>query len=132
MIIKDKKANVGKSKKLPSIIIVILCWLMIIVVFSVVSPYFLRFNNIMNLIQYSAVSGVAACGFTLVILAGCLDLSAGTLSAMASIYAARVIEITDSPILGILAGILVGVAGGCLNGILITKVRINPLITTIG
>lgn len=120
------------TKKVPTIFIVSFCWLILIITFSSLSRYFLRFNNIMNLIQYCSVSGVAACGYMLVVVSGCLDLSAATLSALASVYAARVVGITDNWLLGVLAGVAVGFLGGCVNGFLITKLKINPLITTLG
>lgn len=120
------------SGKMPSILVVSMFWLLMIIVFSILSPYFFNFKNIMNLIQYASISGVAAFGFTFVILSGSLDLSAGMLSALASVYAARVVGITGYWWLGVITGIAIGILGGLINGLLITRFKVNPLIATLG
>lgn len=121
-----------QKKALSSITMLLVSQVVLMIVFSLLSKYFLTFKNLMNLLMYSAVLGISASGFTLVILAGSLDLSASTLSALAAVYTARVLQITDIWWLGILVGVGIGLLGGCINGLLVTKVRINPLITTLG
>lgn len=127
----------GKTSLLPkfkisTLAVVTACWIALLIVFSCLSPYFFRFNNLMNLMQYCSVSGIAACGFMLVILSGALDLSVGMVSALSSVYAARATEITGIWWFGMLIGVLTGITCGCLNGILVTKMRVNPLIATLG
>lgn len=122
----------GRGRNMSSVMMLLISLVVLMAVFSCLSKYFFTFKNLMNLLMYSSVLGICACGFTLVVLAGSLDLSASTLSALAAVYTARVLQLTDQWWLGALTGVLIGVAGGCVNGLLITKVRINPLITTLG
>ena len=124
--LKDRVRNVS------TFAVVVTCWGIMLIVFSCLSPYFFRFNNLMNLAQYCSVAGVAACGFMLVILSGFLDLSVGMVSALSAVYAARAVEITDNWWFGMLIGVATGVVCGCLNGVLVTKLKVNPLIATLG
>lgn len=126
------KASGVQRKNISSTMMMLITLVVLWIIFSCLSKYFFTFKNIMNLLMYSSVLGVCACGFTLVILAGSLDLSAAPLSALAAVYTARVLQVTNLWWLGIISGIAIGALGGCINGILITRIRINPLITTLG
>lgn len=128
---KTRNKIEGK-KNISSVMMLLISLVVLMIVFSFMSKYFFTFKNLMNLLMYSSVLGICACGFTLVVLAGSLDLSASTLSALAAVYTAQVLQITNIWWLGVLTGIATGIVGGCINGFLITKVRINPLITTLG
>ena len=129
---KETHRAQGRGRNMSSVMMLLISLVALMAVFSCLSKYFFTFKNLMNLLMYSSVLGICACGFTLVVLAGSLDLSASTLSALAAVYTARVLQVTDQWWLGVLTGVCIGVAGGCINGLLITKVRINPLITTLG
>lgn len=69
----------------------------------------------------------------MVLLIGGIDLSVGSLLAFTGVIAAKVIiEAGYPPLAGLLAGIVAGMAAGMLNGLIITKLRIPALITTLG
>lgn len=104
----------------------------VFIVFALLSEYFLTFQNIMNLMQYSAVLGIAACGATICILSGSLDMSLGPIVALVSVYTARFLELSGQNVfLAFLGGIAVGALCGVVNGLLVTKVRIQPIIATL-
>lgn len=126
------KGEATQKKSISSTLMLLISLVILMAVFSMLSEYFFTFRNMMNLLMYSSVLGICACGFTLVVLAGSLDLSANTLSALAAVYTARVLQVTGQWWPGLIVGVAIGVVGGCINGFLITKVRINPLITTLG
>lgn len=110
-------------------------FLMLVAVFvalSVASPFFLTVRNLSNVAQQISVVGIVALGEALVIISGGLDLSVGAVIGLAAVSAALAVQATGEPATGIIAAIGVGAAFGATNGLLITRLRINPFITTLG
>lgn len=100
---------------------------------SILNPHFLKVRNIMNIFRQISVTGVIGCGVTIVIITGGIDLSSGSLVALASVFAASVAHPGQFPVIvPILIGLLVGAAVGLLNGTLICKGKIPPFIATLG
>lgn len=124
--------NVVRNKDNSSVITILISLIVLFVIFSILSPYFLTWRNIGNLLKYSSILGIAACGYTLVILAGSLDLSTGAICAICATYSAFFLSLSNSWVVGVLSGVLIGFTCGLVNAFFITKVKINPLITTLG
>ncbi|HYK67127.1 MAG TPA: ABC transporter permease [Streptosporangiaceae bacterium] len=100
------------------------------VYFSVASSVFLTSQNLLNLVFQNATIGVAACAVTLTIIAGNFDLSLGSifvLSEVLAAYAAVHYGVAWAFPVGILSGALMGV----INGLLVTKVRVNAFLATL-
>ncbi|MDB5081815.1 MAG: inner-rane translocator [Chloroflexi bacterium] len=107
--------------------------IVLIFIFSLASPNFLQFNNIVGILLATAVNGVLAIGVTFVIITGGIDLSVGTVMTFSAVIAGEVITVGQMPVpLGILAGLLAGGFAGFVNGILIAKLKIPPFIATLG
>jgi ribose transport system permease protein len=107
--------------------------LVIIVVFSLLSPNFLQFDNVVGILLATTVNGVLALGVTFVIITGGIDLSIGTVMTLAAVMTAMVLTEWHLPIpLGILAGLATGAVAGLVNGTLIAKLKIPPFIATLG
>ena len=105
----------------------------LIVVFSAASPNFFTFNNIVGILLATAVNGLLALGVTFVIITGGIDLSVGTVMALAAVLVGVVVTNLGLPIpLGIVAGLLTGALAGWINGLAIAKMRIPPFIATLG
>jgi ribose transport system permease protein len=105
-------------------------FVIVFVILSIVSPSFLRFQNLTNILdQQSGIIIVAAAG-TLVLIAGGIDLSVGALYGLAGATAAQ-LAVSFGPAVGILAALGVGLAVGLANGVIVTRFRINPLIGTL-
>lgn len=121
-----------KLKEIKTIASLVLAIVVLWIVFSILSPYFFTVNNINNLLKYSSVDGIAAAGILIVMIAGGLDLSIGSVVALTGMLVGKVMLFVDAWWVGILAGMVVGIACGALNGFLITKVRINNFITGLG
>lgn len=100
------------------------------VVLAVTTPNFLTAQNLKNVLDQNAYMGIAACGATLVIIAGGFDLSVGAIFALAGAIAAYVAVHVD-PVLGLLAGVVVGPLLGVLNGLLISGVGIHSFLATL-
>jgi ribose transport system permease protein len=107
--------------------------IVLIVVFSVASPNFLQFNNVIGILLATAVNGVLALGVTFVIISGGIDLSIGTVMTLSAVMTGVLITNMDLPVpVGIVGGIATGGLAGVVNGILIARFRIPPFIATLG
>ena len=112
--------------QIPLITLVVLC-----VVISFIAPQFLSALNLSNVLVQAAVMTVISMGMTFVILAGGFDLSVGSIVALAGCIAAAVM-LKAGIVPGVLAGVAVGALVGLVNGLVITALRVNPFITTLG
>lgn len=107
--------------------------IVLFIVFSVASPNFLKFNNIVSIILATCVTGVLALGSTFVIITGGIDLSVGTVMTFSSVILGVFITYWKLPIpLGICAAIAAGSFCGLVNGTTISKLKIPPFISTLG
>jgi fructose transport system permease protein len=111
----------------------LLALLLTMVFFSLKSDRFLQAQNLSLVLQQVMVVGVLAIGQTFVILTAGIDLSCGTVMALGQIVMTKLaIESGVPAVPALLAGILVCVAFGLLNGGLVTGVRLPPFIVTLG
>jgi ribose transport system permease protein len=104
----------------------------LIIVFAVLSPAFLTFSNGINILQQTSTIGIMALGETLVILAGGIDVSVGAVLGLGGMVSAIAIrDLGASPLVAILLGTLSGLVVGLVNGLIITRMRIDAFITTL-
>ncbi|MFA6239448.1 MAG: ABC transporter permease [Candidatus Hydrogenedentales bacterium] len=97
------------------------------------SQNFLTEGNLLNLIRRTSAVAVTAVGETLVIITGGIDLSVGSVAALAGVVSTRVLRDSEFPVLvGILVGIGTGLLCGGINGALVTRGKIPPFIVTLG
>ena len=90
-------------------------------------------QNLSNVLAQSSIVGIVAIGMTIVMIAGGFDLSIGATAALAGLVAVIVFG-HGEPIfmaLGIVAALASGIAIGLINGLLVSRVEINPLIATL-
>jgi len=93
---------------------------------------FLTQTNIFNVLRQSSSNLMLACGMTMVIILGGIDLSVGSIIAMSGVFAAGAVVWGGMPeIVGILIGILSGLLFGLFNGFIIAKTKIPPFIVTL-
>ena len=103
------------------------------VVLAVVSPPFRTLSNIENILQQTSVNGIMAVGMTLVIITAGIDLSVGSVLALSAVVATSFAHPgAHSLVVPVAIGIVVGLACGTVNGILIAKKRLAPFIVTLG
>jgi len=102
------------------------------VALSIASPYFLTANNLASVARQTAVFNTMALGMTIVIVAGGIDLSVGSILGLSGLVGTMALEAGYPIIVGVLVGIAVGTACGFLNGLMITRLRINAFIVTLG
>jgi ribose/xylose/arabinose/galactoside ABC-type transport system permease subunit len=106
--------------------------LVIAVGLSIVSPDFLRLDNLLNVMRQSSINALIAFGMTLVILLGGIDLSAGSVLALSSVIIASLLQSGTPPVVATLAGIVAGGLMGLVNGLIISKGKVAPFIATLG
>ncbi len=102
-----------------------------IFIFSMLAPNFFKLDNVLNIARSIAITGVVAIGETFVIISGGIDLSVTAIMASAGMAAAVAIRAGAPLWVGILIAITLGAIVGVINGLIVTKVRINPFITTL-
>jgi len=120
-----------KGKQIPVESGIFLALIILVIVFSVLSPYFFTTANISNILIQSAITIVIASGATLVIASGGIDLSVGSVLCLSGILMAMGIKAELPVWLSIIIGLAGGVLIGIINGILIGIVKITPLIATL-
>ena len=93
---------------------------------------FLTTTNIFNVLRQSASNLMLACGMTMVIILGGIDLSVGSIIAMSGCFAAGAVVWNGLPeVVGLTIGILSGLLFGLFNGFMIAKTKIPPFIVTL-
>jgi ribose transport system permease protein len=103
------------------------------VILSLVSPHFLTFDNITNVFRQSAINALLALGQLLVIVTAGIDLSVGSIMGLCCVTFALLLK-HGLPTLVALGGtVLLGLALGCINGLLLTILKLpHPFISTLG
>lgn len=100
---------------------------------SLLFPYSFRsIANLQAVLRALAVDGILATGMTMLLVAGVFDLSVGSTMSLAGVLAAWLMQVAGwPPILAVAVCLVAGTAGGVINGLVIAKVRVNALITTL-
>lgn len=100
-------------------------------VLSTVSPVFLSVSNLQSILVQSSVTAIMAIGMTFIILTAGIDISVGAILFFTSALFAQLMINTENYALSFSAAILCATFLGALNGVLVVKFRISPLITTL-
>jgi ribose transport system permease protein len=109
----------------PIALLVILC-----VAFSLLSPRFLTWSNLLIVLEQGTVLLVAALGMTFVIMAGSIDLSVGSIVALSALTAAIASDSFGAA--AIIPATAVGILAGLINGIIVAKGKVPSFIATMG
>jgi len=99
---------------------------------SVLNPRFLDINNQLNILMQVSIIGIIAMGMTVVMLSGGIDLSVGSVLALAGVISVLALNASGSVLVGVLTALLVGSFAGFLNGLMVAKGRIASFIATLG
>jgi ribose transport system permease protein len=112
-------------------VLLFIAWIVLIAFFTTQLPFFLTATNAITIFNFSVVTFVAAAGFTIALIGGGLDLSVGSVMMLAGVIWGTLF-LEGAPLwLALVLGFLAGPAVGFVNGLLVTRVRINPLIATL-
>jgi ribose transport system permease protein len=111
-------------------------WFIVLLLYAVsglISPGMFQFGQILNVFQVAAFLGVVATGQTTALLIGGIDLSVAGVVTMTNIVSTSVMAGRNSNMLSaIVICLVVGAAVGLINGLVISQLRVTPLVATLG
>lgn len=119
-----KMASLGEFA--PALIVTVL-----LVIGTVMSERFFQVTNVLNILQYSAEPALIAVGMMFVILTRGIDLSVGSVMGIGNVTAALLLAAGYGVTISITSAILFGAFFGLVNGLLVTKGRMEPIIATL-
>src|SRR5580658_2795185 len=107
--------------------------ILLLIYFSFASPAFMQTDNMINILQATAVNGVLAIASTFIIITAGIDLSVGTLMTFTAVMAGVFLTYWGLPMwIGVVAALATGAVAGSISGTLIAKLKIPPFIATLG
>jgi inositol transport system permease protein len=98
---------------------------------AAINRNFLKPQNLINILKQISVVTIIACGETMLIVSGMIDLSAGLVCTTAACFSAGVLASTGSITLTFATGVGIGMAAGWINGFLVTRYKLQPFIATL-
>ena len=100
--------------------------------FAIREPAFLSVNNLINILRQVSMFGIVIMGVSFIMISGGADLSVGGQMAMSGMFAGIfMINLEMNPVLGAVLCLLIGTVIGALNGVIIVKMQIMPMIVTL-
>jgi ribose transport system permease protein len=122
------KINLGGLKKYTVMFILVI----LMVLFSFSSPYFLTVRNLTNIVTQNTYFIIVAIGLSFVMIGGGIDLSVGYQMSLVGVVTAMCMMVYHLPVwLSVTIGILLGTFLGFFNGFIVTNIKVFPLIVTI-
>lgn len=124
----------GSTGKLIAKYGIYIAFAILFITLSITSESFLTTTNIINILRQVSIIGIVSIGMSFVIMTGGIDLSIGSIMALSAVVATSFAKVDSSYSLFIpvIVGIMVGLACGLTNGILVAKWRVSPFIATLG
>ncbi len=110
---------------------IFLSLLLLIIAFSLASRYFFTPNNILNILNQTAIIALTGFGMTFVLMIAGIDLSIGSIIAFVSIIFAVMLHYTHQFTLALAAAFVGGILMGLLNGLLISRLKIPAFIVSL-
>ena len=102
-------------------------------IFTIMNPAFLTWRNILTILQQMVLNGILAVGMMFTIITGGIDLSIGCTFAITGISVAYCcVNLSMNPFLAIVIGLVIGLVLGAFNGFLVTHMKLQPFIATLG
>ena len=102
------------------------------VVLWILTPHFLTVSNLLNVLEQSAINAIVAAGMTFVIISGGIDLSVGSVLALAGIVLASLLQAGVGLPIALTVALASAAICGLLNGLFVTLGRLPPFIATLG
>jgi ribose/xylose/arabinose/galactoside ABC-type transport system permease subunit len=100
--------------------------------FSVASPYFLTIRNLTNIITQNTYFIIVAVGLSFVMIGGGIDLSVGYQMSLVGVVTAMLMVVYQVPVwLAVVVGLALGTLLGLINGFIVTRIKVFPLIATL-
>ncbi|HBU12421.1 MAG TPA: ribose ABC transporter permease [Clostridiales bacterium] len=113
---------------------IVIALIILLIAFSIASENFFTPGNLITILIQTSINILLAIATTYIILTGGIDLSSGSVVAIAGVVFALLGK-EDSmvpPAIAVIAGVLTGLAFGALNGVIVAKAKVAPFIVTLG
>lgn len=105
---------------------------LVLAVFSILNPAYLSTNNFVDILDQATINGLLALGITFVIITGGIDLSVGSVMAVVIVVVGLLMtEFHVPPLVAVPAGLVLGTAIGLVNGVMVTRFKLQPFIATL-
>ncbi len=125
--------NIASTLLRNSTVLIGFVLVVMIIITTIIAPSFTDPFNLQSLMRDISLIGLVAIGQCLLLLTGELDLSVGTMASLAGIFGGLLMTKAGfDPYLSFILGLLSGAVFGMINGLLVTKLRLNSMVTTIG
>ena len=118
----------NSSRELSVFVAIILCFLF----FGLCDSMYLSGLNIRDIIEQATIYGLMGIGITGVIITGGIDLSVGSVLALVGSVTAQLVVKGLHPVICLILGLMLGFVLGAINGVLVTKFKLQPFIATMG
>jgi ribose transport system permease protein len=102
------------------------------IVLWILTPHFLTVSNLLNVLEQSSINAIVAAGMTFVIISGGIDLSVGSVLALAGIVLASLLQAGTGLPVALTVALAASALCGLLNGLFVTVGRLPPFIATLG
>ncbi|MEO8229138.1 MAG: ABC transporter permease [Chloroflexota bacterium] len=127
------RTGLGSANAAPVYLVLLVIFVVSWVIVGLAGGSFLTVENVTSVLVRSVALGIVSAGQTLVILAGSLDLSVAYVISVAAVVSSVIMNGDPGRIVIAVVVVLgIGVAVGLTNGLLVTKLRVNPFIATLG
>ncbi len=110
---------------------IFLIFLFLIVVSSFLNPNFLSSGNLFNILKQLAVAVLLSYGAMMLVISGMIDLSAGSVLALAGVLSVSSFKATGSLAVAVVVGLGVGVAANLINALMVVEFRVPAFIATL-
>jgi ribose/xylose/arabinose/galactoside ABC-type transport system permease subunit len=116
---------------------IVIGFILIVITLSVLTPNFLKINNIINVLRQVSCIGIATIGVGILIIMAQIDLTLGSTFAFAGVLAGMAVSVSEGmgglpPVMGYLIGIGVSLGISLVCGFIVAKARIPAFIVTLG
>ena len=106
--------------------------IIMVIIFALIDPSYVTVGNFVDIVKQATINGILAIGITFAIISGGIDLSLGSTFAIVIVAVGQLTVMGIPPLAAIAAGAVLGTFMGSINGLLVTKMRLQPFIATLG
>jgi ribose transport system permease protein len=111
---------------------IVIALIIMMAIFTAIDPIYFSYKNIIDIVDQSVINGLLAIGITYAIITSGIDLSVGSVFAIVIVVVGDLLVSGMNPALAIICGAIIGFILGAINGVLITKLKLQPFIVTLG
>ncbi len=122
--------NFIRSKKRELAVLVAI--VIMTIIFTAMNSFYFTPKNFLSIMEQATINGILAVGMTYAILTGGIDLSIGSTFAIVIVTVGQMTVSGMPPVAAMVIGLVLGGLMGALNGVLITKMKLQPFIATLG